>query len=148
MCYLIVRCQLSNFSLILLQVILYKLAGGTFKPQDLKPSSTKKWDYIGCVRAHTHDIRALTVAVPISSEGQWSLQLLCFYYFQYILNYNSCQDMLELKDRKHRDKLKAFNRKKIRNYNTKYVKVFPFVKTDKHSAKQLSSITINHVFHP
>ncbi|KAF3514165.1 hypothetical protein F2Q69_00008116 [Brassica cretica] len=51
------------------QVILYKLAGGTFKPQDLKPSSTKKWDYIGCVRAHTHDIRALTVAVPISSEG-------------------------------------------------------------------------------
>ncbi|KAL0695503.1 hypothetical protein Bca4012_062683 [Brassica carinata] len=51
------------------QVILYKLAGGTFKSQDLKPSSTKKWDYIGCARAHTHDIRALTVAVPISSEG-------------------------------------------------------------------------------
>ncbi|KAJ4916699.1 transducin family protein / WD-40 repeat family protein [Raphanus sativus] len=51
------------------QLILYKLAGGTFKSQDLKPSSTKKWDYIGCARAHTHDIRALTVAVPISSEG-------------------------------------------------------------------------------
>ncbi|CAN7133667.1 unnamed protein product, partial [Brassica rapa subsp. narinosa] len=51
------------------QVILYKLAGGAFKSQDIKPSSTKKWDYIGCVRAHTHDIRALTVAVPISSEG-------------------------------------------------------------------------------
>ncbi|KAJ4879834.1 transducin family protein / WD-40 repeat family protein [Raphanus sativus] len=51
------------------QVILYKLAGGTFKSQDSKPSSTKKWDYIGCVRSHTHDIRALTVAVPISSEG-------------------------------------------------------------------------------
>ncbi|CAH8381705.1 unnamed protein product [Eruca vesicaria subsp. sativa] len=51
------------------QVILYKLAGSAFESQDLKPSSTKKWDYIGCVRAHTHDIRALTVAVPISSEG-------------------------------------------------------------------------------
>ncbi|KAL0698802.1 hypothetical protein Bca4012_054924 [Brassica carinata] len=51
------------------QVILYKLAGGTFKSNPFKPSSTKKWDYIGCVRAHTHDIRALTVAVPISSEG-------------------------------------------------------------------------------
>ncbi|KAJ0257901.1 Transducin family protein / WD-40 repeat family protein [Hirschfeldia incana] len=51
------------------QLILYKLAGGTFKSQDLKPSFTKKWDYIGCARAHTHDIRALTVAVPISSEG-------------------------------------------------------------------------------
>ncbi|CDY27618.1 BnaA09g27890D [Brassica napus] len=51
------------------QLILYKLAGGTFKSQDLNPSSTMKWDYIGCARAHTHDIRALTVAVPISSEG-------------------------------------------------------------------------------
>ncbi|CAN8291169.1 unnamed protein product [Cochlearia groenlandica] len=51
------------------QVILYKFAGGTLNSQNLKPSSTQKWDYIGCVRAHTHDIRALTVAVPISSEG-------------------------------------------------------------------------------
>ncbi|KAG7593088.1 WD40 repeat [Arabidopsis thaliana x Arabidopsis arenosa] len=51
------------------QVILYKLSGGTFKSQDFKPSSAQKWDYIGCVRAHTHDIRALTVAVPISLEG-------------------------------------------------------------------------------
>ncbi|KAJ0247484.1 Transducin family protein / WD-40 repeat family protein [Hirschfeldia incana] len=51
------------------QVILYKLAGGTLKSLDSKSTSTKKWDYIGCVRAHTHDVRALTVAVPISSEG-------------------------------------------------------------------------------
>ncbi|KAL1187589.1 WD repeat-containing protein PCN [Cardamine amara subsp. amara] len=51
------------------QVILYKLSGGTLKSQNLKPSSTQKWDYIGCVRAHTHDIRALTVAVPINWEG-------------------------------------------------------------------------------
>ncbi|KAD6119610.1 hypothetical protein R6Q59_025594 [Mikania micrantha] len=39
------------------QVILYKLS---------KP--TKKWVYVGYVRAHTHDVRALTVAVPISRE--------------------------------------------------------------------------------
>ncbi|KAL1223560.1 WD repeat-containing protein PCN [Cardamine amara subsp. amara] len=47
------------------QVILYKLSGST---QDLKPCSSQKWDYIGYVKAHTHDIRALTVAVPISRE--------------------------------------------------------------------------------
>ncbi|KAJ6685796.1 WD REPEAT-CONTAINING PROTEIN PCN [Salix purpurea] len=28
----------------------------------------KKWIYVGYVRAHTHDVRALTVAVPISRE--------------------------------------------------------------------------------
>ncbi|MBA0828282.1 hypothetical protein Goarm_012975 [Gossypium armourianum] len=32
----------------------------------------KKWVYVGNVRAHTHDVRALTVAVPISSEGSLS----------------------------------------------------------------------------
>ncbi|ESQ38800.1 hypothetical protein EUTSA_v10028433mg [Eutrema salsugineum] len=50
------------------QVILYKLSGSTNSSQDLKPSSSLKWDYIGYVKAHTHDIRALTVAVPISRE--------------------------------------------------------------------------------
>ncbi|KAF2614389.1 hypothetical protein F2Q70_00009098 [Brassica cretica] len=49
-------------------VILYKLSGSTNSSQDLKPSSSQKWDYIGYVKAHTHDIRALTVAVPISRE--------------------------------------------------------------------------------
>ncbi|KAJ0699960.1 putative transcription factor WD40-like family [Helianthus annuus] len=39
------------------QVILYKHS---------KP--VKKWAYVGYVRAHTHDVRALTVAVPISRE--------------------------------------------------------------------------------
>lgn len=29
----------------------------------------KKWIYVGHVRAHTHDVRALTVAVPIAHEG-------------------------------------------------------------------------------
>lgn len=33
----------------------------------------KKWIYVGHVRAHTHDIRALTVAVPICKEGISSL---------------------------------------------------------------------------
>ncbi|XP_019090308.1 PREDICTED: U3 small nucleolar RNA-associated protein 4 isoform X3 [Camelina sativa] len=48
------------------QVILYKLSGSTNSSQELKPS--QKWDYIGYVKAHTHDIRALTVSVPISRE--------------------------------------------------------------------------------
>ncbi|KFK32171.1 hypothetical protein AALP_AA6G206900 [Arabis alpina] len=47
------------------QVILYKLSAGTHGSQDMK---TQKWDYIGYVKAHTHDIRALTVAIPISRE--------------------------------------------------------------------------------
>ncbi|CAN8244684.1 unnamed protein product [Cochlearia groenlandica] len=50
------------------QVILYKLSGSTNESQDLKPISSLKWDYIGYVKAHTHDVRALTVAVPISRE--------------------------------------------------------------------------------
>lgn len=29
----------------------------------------KKWVYISHVRAHTHDVRALAIAVPISHEG-------------------------------------------------------------------------------
>lgn len=28
-----------------------------------------KWVYVGYVRAHTHDVRALAMAVPISCEG-------------------------------------------------------------------------------
>ncbi|KAI3760715.1 hypothetical protein L1987_51114 [Smallanthus sonchifolius] len=39
------------------QVILYKLS-----------KHIKKWVYVGYVRAHTHDVRALTVAVPITRE--------------------------------------------------------------------------------
>uniref|UniRef100_A0A2N9EE06 Uncharacterized protein n=1 Tax=Fagus sylvatica TaxID=28930 RepID=A0A2N9EE06_FAGSY len=52
------------------QVILYKLSSEKVGPSDDKASSTmmKKWIYVGYVRAHTHDVRALTVAVPISRE--------------------------------------------------------------------------------
>ncbi|KAI3806646.1 hypothetical protein L1987_22558 [Smallanthus sonchifolius] len=45
------------------QVILYKLSGDKSSSEMMK-----KWVYIGYVRAHTHDVRALTVAVPISRE--------------------------------------------------------------------------------
>ncbi|XP_076946163.1 WD repeat-containing protein PCN-like [Bidens hawaiensis] len=45
------------------QVILYKLS-----VDKSSPVMMKKWVYIGYVRAHTHDVRALTVAVPISRE--------------------------------------------------------------------------------
>ncbi|XP_050263816.1 WD repeat-containing protein PCN [Quercus robur] len=52
------------------QVILYKLSSQKVGPSDDKASSIvmKKWNYIGYVRAHTHDVRAMTVAVPISRE--------------------------------------------------------------------------------
>ncbi|OMO69103.1 hypothetical protein COLO4_29256 [Corchorus olitorius] len=53
------------------QVILYKLSSEIPQSGNDKSSSEmmKKWVYVGYVRAHTHDIRALTMAVPISSEG-------------------------------------------------------------------------------
>ncbi|GAB4836763.1 hypothetical protein Ancab_001675 [Ancistrocladus abbreviatus] len=53
------------------QVILYKLSsspGGS--TSDDKPSTEviRKWVYVGYLRAHTHDVRALRIAVPISKE--------------------------------------------------------------------------------
>ncbi|KAF3322914.1 cirhin-like protein [Carex littledalei] len=45
------------------QVILYKLS-----KEESAQAETSKWVYVGYVRAHTHDIRALTVAVPICRE--------------------------------------------------------------------------------
>ncbi|XP_022135489.1 U3 small nucleolar RNA-associated protein 4 homolog isoform X2 [Momordica charantia] len=52
------------------QVILYKLSNENVASSEDKYSSEvmKKWIYVGHVRAHTHDIRALTVAVPICRE--------------------------------------------------------------------------------
>ncbi|KAK9129714.1 hypothetical protein Sjap_010201 [Stephania japonica] len=52
------------------QVILYKLSETTGR-DDGKSSTEvfKKWVYVGYHRAHTHDIRALTMTVPISKEG-------------------------------------------------------------------------------
>ncbi|KAK6116037.1 hypothetical protein DH2020_008306 [Rehmannia glutinosa] len=53
------------------QVILYKLSSEAVGSSDRKfvPDAVKKWIYIGYVRAHTHDVRALTVATPISHEA-------------------------------------------------------------------------------
>ncbi|EOY03190.1 hypothetical protein QUC31_017814 [Theobroma cacao] len=50
------------------QVILYKLSNET-SGNDKSSSEMKTWVYVGYVRAHTHDVRALTMAVPISSEA-------------------------------------------------------------------------------
>nr|KAJ0225452.1 hypothetical protein LSAT_V11C100000180 [Lactuca sativa] len=47
------------------QVILYK-ASGDKSCEAIKKKC--KWVYVGYVRAHTHDVRALVVAVPISRE--------------------------------------------------------------------------------
>ncbi|WOG86406.1 hypothetical protein DCAR_0205610 [Daucus carota subsp. sativus] len=52
-------------------VILYKLSRDVSGSTDKKSSVRviEKWVYVGYSRAHTHDVRALTVAVPISREG-------------------------------------------------------------------------------
>lgn len=82
MCYFISMVKLydHNVSLILiciltflmvLQVILYKLSTDMIvsEKEGSPEEQMVKWIYIGYVRAHTHDIRALTIAVPISREG-------------------------------------------------------------------------------
>lgn len=52
-------------------MILYKLSRDVSGSTDKKSSVRviEKWVYVGYSRAHTHDVRALTVAVPISREG-------------------------------------------------------------------------------
>ncbi|XP_051149862.1 WD repeat-containing protein PCN-like [Andrographis paniculata] len=52
------------------QVILYKLSSEAIGSNNAMPVSEtiKKWIYVGYVRAHSHDVRALTVAVPICDE--------------------------------------------------------------------------------
>nr|XP_043636160.1 WD repeat-containing protein PCN-like [Erigeron canadensis] len=52
------------------QIILYKLSGNATGSADDRSclKAVKKWVYVGYVRAHTHDVRALVVAVPISRE--------------------------------------------------------------------------------
>ncbi|MED6133282.1 hypothetical protein PIB30_027043 [Stylosanthes scabra] len=51
------------------QVILYRLSSQSPSSDNVNPNVTmKKWIYVHYVRSHTHDVRALTVAVPISQE--------------------------------------------------------------------------------
>lgn len=52
------------------QVILYKLSSEAVGSGNEKsfPEAIKRWIYVGYKRAHTHDVRSLTVAVPICHE--------------------------------------------------------------------------------
>ncbi|KAG6422050.1 hypothetical protein SASPL_118611 [Salvia splendens] len=51
------------------QIILYKLSTEAVDSGDEKfVPAVKKWVYVGYVRSHTHDVRALTLAVPIIHE--------------------------------------------------------------------------------
>ncbi|CAH9053705.1 unnamed protein product [Cuscuta europaea] len=52
------------------QVILYKLSTDGIESDEvnISPVVMKNWVYVGYVRAHTHDVRALTIAVPICRE--------------------------------------------------------------------------------
>ncbi|KAL9250981.1 WD repeat-containing protein [Drosera capensis] len=55
------------------QVILYKLSSTNSGSNDdgkPQPEVIKKWVYVGHVRAHTHDVKALTIAVPINQEDE------------------------------------------------------------------------------
>lgn len=58
-------------------MILYELSDDSLgSSQSSKVSSEvrKSWVYVDSRSAHTHDVRALTVAVPISQQGLF----LCF----------------------------------------------------------------------
>lgn len=44
-------------------------------------STIEKWIYVDYKKAHTHDVRALTVAVPISQEGLFKSSIAFFYIF-------------------------------------------------------------------
>lgn len=53
-----------------MQIVLYKFSRNIAQSEDNKTiAPTKKWVYVHSVRCHTHDVRALTLAVPISCEG-------------------------------------------------------------------------------
>ena len=47
-------------------MILYKASNDEL---GASKNMVRKWTYVGYVRAHTHDVRALAMAVPICSEG-------------------------------------------------------------------------------
>ncbi|XP_028752000.1 WD repeat-containing protein PCN-like [Neltuma alba] len=52
------------------KIILYKASFESVSSKNVKSESVKrKWIHVDYVRAHTHDVRALTVAVPIYQEA-------------------------------------------------------------------------------
>ncbi|XP_011628033.1 U3 small nucleolar RNA-associated protein 4 homolog isoform X2 [Amborella trichopoda] len=54
------------------QIILFKLSNGSLGSgnNEAVPDRIEKWDYVDYKRVHTHDVRALTVAVPIIVEDK------------------------------------------------------------------------------
>jgi len=51
-------------------VILYKASNDELgASKNMVKDQARNWTYVGYVRAHTHDVRALAMAVPICSEG-------------------------------------------------------------------------------
>jgi U3 small nucleolar RNA-associated protein 4 len=50
---------------------LYKASKDKFSDDNEKVAGeqTQKWVYVGYVRAHSHDVKALTMAVPVCKEG-------------------------------------------------------------------------------
>ncbi|KAK1315050.1 hypothetical protein QJS10_CPA06g01923 [Acorus calamus] len=56
------------------QVVLYKHSNEMLGSEQNESSTevTQKWVYVGYVRAHTHDVRALTLTVPISKQDSSS----------------------------------------------------------------------------
>lgn len=57
---------------------MYKLSSETVGSGNEKsfPEAIKRWIYVGYKRAHTHDVRSLTVAVPICHEGIFVIWIL------------------------------------------------------------------------
>jgi hypothetical protein len=63
-CYPILAHQVNYDNVCLtfyLKVVLYKMSSSMIEKEH--------WVYVDYQKKHTHDIRALTVAVPISQEG-------------------------------------------------------------------------------
>lgn len=54
-----------------------------------KGNDTKinKWSYVGCVRAHTHDVKSLVVSVPITSQGMLTFDFRYHFLFTVLLLY-------------------------------------------------------------
>ena len=50
---------------------MYKASKDKFSDHNemVPEEQTHKWVYVGYVRAHSHDVRALTMAVPVCKEG-------------------------------------------------------------------------------
>ena len=50
-------------------MILYKASNDELgASKNMVKDQARKWTYVGYVRAHTHDVRALAMAVPICSK--------------------------------------------------------------------------------